>query len=253
MLGDFCNRLSDLVHVPIRPHRAPNPAALASAFDAGRVDIAWASPVLVLTAPELARAVPLVSSVREGMASYHAVLFTRADSALRSPSDLKQARAGWVARTSAAGFLIPRLALASRGIVPDEVFSMEVFLHSHGAVAKAVLEGQVDVGATYAVFEKGDPTRPLVRSGFTGVVEGVEGRVLLAVGPIPADLMVARGDVPITVRSALTTALEHLDADADAATAARTLFGTDCFQRFEQGALDPLRDDVESGRALGLL
>ena len=253
VLGDFCARLSELCHVPVRPHRAPSPSALASAFDAGRVDIAWASPVLVLTARELERAIPLVSSVREGEASYHSVLFTAASSTIRSPSDITQARAAWVARTSAAGFLIPRLALASRGFVPDEIFSVEAFLHSHGAVVKAVLEGDADVGATFAVFERGDPTKPLVRSGLTGMADHGEARILLAVGPIPADLMVARADVPITVRAALTTVLEHLAEDEAGAAAARTLFGTDVFQRFEPGALEPLRADVESGRALGLL
>jgi hypothetical protein len=65
--------------------------------------------------------------------------------------------------------------------------------------------------------------------------------------------MVARPDVAITVRAALTTALEHLHEDAAGAAAAFTLFGTDTFRRFEPGALDPLREDVESGRALGLL
>ena len=130
---------------------------------------------------------------------------------------------------------------------------MEVFLHSHGAVVKAVLDGDADVGATFAVFERGDPTRALVRSGITGIAEPADARVLLAVGPIPADLMVARADVPITVRAAITTVLEHLGEDDAAAAAARTLFGTDVFHRFEPGALEPLRADVESGRALGLL
>lgn len=253
LLGDLCRHLSEIVHISIRPHRAPSPAALASAFGSGRVDLAWVSPVLALTAPELEHAAPLVSSVRAGVAQYHSVLFTSSDAPLRSLSDLVGVRAAWVARTSAAGFLVPRLALAARGLPPDVAFAEERFVDSHGAVARAVLGGEADVGATYAVFEGADPARAMLRSGFTRSVDGREGRVLLAVGPIPADLVIARPDVPITLRAALVTAFEALGTNAEAARSATALFGTDCFERFEAGALDPLREDVESGRALGLI
>ena len=252
ILGELCRALTDKVRATVRSHRAPSPALLASAFGAGRIDVAWVSPVLLLTAEGMRDAIPLVSAVREGVASYHAVLFTAADSPLRSPSDLVRARAAWVAKTSAAGYLVPRLALAARGLRPDEIFAREEFLDSHGAVARAVLEGEADVGATFAVFEEADPTRPLVAAGFDGVPGG-SARVLLSAGPIPADLMVARPDITITQRAALTTAFESLPEDAVASSAALHLFGTDSFRRFESGALDPLREDVQAGRVLGLL
>ncbi len=116
-----------------------------------------------------------------------------------------------------------------------------------------MLEGSADVGATYAVFEDGDPTKPLIRSGFMDAVEGAQARVLMASGPIPADLVLAQAGLPITVRAAVTTALEHIDDDGSAAEAAKRIFGADGFERFEAGALDPLRADVDSGRALGLI
>lgn len=253
MLGDFCNWLADCLHVPVTPHRYPSPDSLASAFGRKRVDLAWVSPVLTLTSPELERALPLVSSVRQGVASYHAVLFTRADAPYRSPSDLSGARAAWVAKSSAGGYLVPVLALAARGITPDAAFESERFVDSHGAVARAVFDRAADVGATYAVFEDGDPTKPLIRSGFLDAATDQEARVLMASGPIPADLVLAQPGLAITVRAAIVTCLEHIDDNADAAAAAKRIFGADGFERFEPGALEPLRADVESGRALGLI
>ena len=253
MLGDFCRWLGDSLHVPVTPHRYPSPDSLASAFGRERVDLAWTSPVLALTSEDMDTAMPLVSSVREGVASYHAVLFTRSDAPFRSPSDLAGVRAAWVARTSAGGYLMPMLALAARGVTPDKAFSVERFVNSHGAVARAVLDGSADVGATYAVFEDGDPTKQLLRSGFLDADPAAEVRVLMASGPIPADLVVAQRKLAITVRAAVVTALEHIADDAEAAAAAKRIFGADGFRRFEPGALDPLRADVDSGRALGLI
>jgi len=253
VLSDFCVQLSEASHIPIRPHVAPSPAALASAFARGRVDVAWVSPTLLLTSRKLESAVPLVQSVRQGVAEYHAALFVAEDSPLKSPADLQGAHAAWVAATSAAGFIFPRLALASHGLVPDALFTTESFHDSHGAVARAVLSGHADVGATYAVFEDGDPTRPLVRAGFVDAMSGKEARVLHVAGPIPSDLIVAAPGLAVTVRAALVTALEHLADEEGAKPAMWKLFGADRWQRFEPGALDPLREQVDTGRALGLL
>jgi phosphate/phosphite/phosphonate ABC transporter binding protein len=217
------------------------------------VDLAWVSPVLFLTAPELRNAHPLVNAMRQGGAMYHSVVFTRTDSKIRSPTQLVGARMAWVAKTSAGGYLVPRLTLAARGIRPDDHFREEIFTGSHGGVVTAVMNGEADAGGTYAVFEDGDPTKRLLRSGLDDLGDDVKARVILSAGPIPADLVVARADVPVTARAALVRVFEELADEAHSAHLIARVFNAERFIRFERGALDELLDDVETGRQLGLL
>lgn len=252
LLGNICDRLGKALGRKVEPHRSPSPAALASAVKAERVQIAWVSPVLLLTSPLLADAVPLASTLRQGITSYHGVLFTREDAPYRSTLDLRGARAAWVAPTSAGGYLFPRLALGSYGLDPRILFASETFHGSHGNVARAVLSGSADVGASYAVFENGDPSRPLVRAPFLDI-DGGPGRVLFTTSEIPSDLIVASSVMPVDVRSALTLALESLADDRKAREAMSIVLGADAFVRFASASLEPLREQIEYGRELELL
>jgi len=249
-LNDFCAALAAISGVSVRAHRAPSPAALAGACATGRVDLAWVSPTLYLSSDAFRQAVPLVSSVREGATLFHAVLFVAEGALIRSPMDLRGKRAAWVAPTSASGYIVPRLALARYGLDPRGLFAAEEFYDSHGGVARAVHDGVADVGATYAVFEGANATLRVVRAGYENVPE-LRARILHAAGPIPSDLVVASREVPIVTRAALVRALEHVHETAHDAVVA--LFGADSFRSFVTGALEPLRAEVETGVALGLL
>jgi hypothetical protein len=61
-----------------------SPAALEDDFEAGRTQLLWSSPSLALSSPRLRSAVPLVCSVREGVAYYHSVLVVARESAITS-------------------------------------------------------------------------------------------------------------------------------------------------------------------------
>ncbi len=241
-LNDFCAMLGKSLDTVIVPHRAPSPLSLASAMQAGRVQLAWISPTLLVTTPGLSGLMPLVSSVREGVTAYHAALFVSGASPAQRVEDLRGARAAWVAPTSASGYLFSRIALGRRGIDPAALFATETFYDAHGRVAAAVLEGRADVGATFAVFEGGDPTRPLVRAGFLGASPGRSARIIDVAGPIPADMIVAVPSVPISARSALTVALQRLGDDPQAQAPIRALFGVDSFRAFAAASLRALVD-----------
>ncbi|HSQ67886.1 MAG TPA: phosphate/phosphite/phosphonate ABC transporter substrate-binding protein [Polyangiaceae bacterium] len=250
-LLELCAWLSTHLGVIVRAHRAPSPEALASAFGAGRIDVAWVSPALLITAPQLEQARPLVSSIRQGMASYHSVLYVQQGSRYRSVADLAGARAAWVAPTSAAGYIVPRLSLAGYGFDPRTVFSSETFYDSHGNAARAVHSGHADVGATFAVFDGGDPTARLTRAGFEEVAGGPWARILHAAGPIPSDPIVIAPRVDAQRRVAITEAFTTGHADIAAAIA--HVLGADSFEAIRPGAFDRLREDIQMGRELGLL
>lgn len=252
-LADFCAFLGENLRTSITPHRAPSPAALASAIQSGRVQLAWLSPTLLVASRRLGEVMPLVSSVREGVASYHAALFVPDTSPVQRPEHLARARAAWVAPTSAAGYIFSRLALARRGLDLRALFGSEAFHDSHGGVAYAVLTGDADVGATFAVYESGDPRRRLIKAGFSGAVPGRAARIIDVAGPIPADMIVAvKGLAPAT-RVAISLALQRLAEQPAARAAITALFGAEGFQVFSPGALPGLRSLVDAGRDLGIV
>lgn len=253
-LNDLCRLLTRAVGTDVVPHRAPSPEALASAVKGGRVQVAWVSPTLLLLSDHLRDTVPLLSSIREGVRVYHSVIFVRADSALRTVEQVRGARVAWVSKTSASGYIVPRSSLAQRGIVLRDAFREDLFLGSHAAVSRAVVTRQVDVGATYAVFERGEIGGRIVKAGFlddAGSPPPIH--ILDTSGPVPSDFIIAAASVSVNVRSTMASALERLCEDQAGGPAIQHLMGADRFTRFSPAALADLRELVKVGRDLGAL
>jgi len=135
--------------------------------------------------------------------------------------------------------------------MPRALFASETFYDSHGRVAYAVLEGEADVGATFAVYERCDPRRRLVSSGFREVLPGRDGRVLDATGPIPSDMIVAVPDLSSQVRAALTLALQRIHEQPEASAMLQALFGIDGFQPFSASSKPALQALVDVARDVG--
>jgi phosphonate transport system substrate-binding protein len=249
-LAELCDLLEHDTGHPVAALIAPSPSSLASALGKGRADFAWLSPTLLLMVPSLARMVPLLSSVRQEVAFFHGVVFTRAGSPIGDLDDLQGTSVAWVAPTSASGYLVPRLTLARRG-VDVQGFGKEEFFGTHGAVAEAVLGGRVDVGATYAHFDQGDASRPLLRAGYTDALPGTEARILAVSGPIPADMIVAHPDVEIATRVAVAGALSRMPSDPIGRGALRTVIGADDFRAVSAEALRELEALMAASAALG--
>ncbi len=252
LLDDFVGAVGRQIDRNVAAWIARSPGELAEAFATGQVDFGWVSPTLAVTAAELAKAAPLVRSIRQGVSAFHGVIFVAADSAYKSTLDLRGVRAAWVAPTSASGFIFPRLALAALGLDPRELFGTESFLGTHGNVARAVLSGAADVGGTYCVFENANPTANLLRAGFFDVSPNQQGRVLLATSAIPSDLIVASERVSSEIRRRLADALVGLRADAMAMAPVHEVLGADEFQTCDETVLAPLREQIQVGRQLGL-
>ncbi len=241
-LATMCELLSADSGFPVEGRDLRQPNQLARALAKGEVDVGWISPTLLLMDPGLAHVVPLLSSVRQGAACFHALLFcsTRIDA--ESVDDLRGAHAAWVAPSSAAGYLVPRLSLARKGYDLHEVFGDESFHDTHGKVAKAVLRGKADVGATYGHFSRGDAERgELVGAGFIEHGPFASIRILDVSGPIPADMIVARPEVPIPQRIAFAAALARLAHDPVGGDPLSRVIGAEDFRAVTTDALTELQ------------
>src|SRR5260221_9182035 len=194
-LGGLCTQLTTQTGIEVKPFVASTPMALALAVGDQSVQLAWLSPTLMLEA-SLEGVIPLLSTGREGLHAYHSIVAVPQTSPIRKPEELRGRTMAWVARTSAAGYIVPRLSLARRGINVRKLFGREVFLTSHAAVARAVADGRADAGATYAVFANGNPAHSIIRSGFRDFAPEVPFRILDIGGPLPADMICAHPSAP---------------------------------------------------------
>lgn len=131
--------------------------SLVSELRTGRVDAAWAPP-LVCSQLETAGGRVLLRAKRSGAVAYRSVLFARQEGGW-SLDKLDGARAGWMDRQSMAGYILPRSLLRSRGLDPDKLLSQQRFLGSYPACVQAVLDGRVDVSASYASASNVAPVR----------------------------------------------------------------------------------------------
>ncbi|MEZ4252431.1 MAG: PhnD/SsuA/transferrin family substrate-binding protein [Polyangiales bacterium] len=252
-LDRIVQALANTLGVRVGVMTFPAPAELERAFARGTCNLVWCSPTLALTSPTFRKGDALATSVREGVALYHGVLITRSDSAITSPLALRGTRAAWVAPSSASGYLYARVTLAGHGIDPEDLFAREQFYGTHGGVVRAVLDGEADVGATFAVFEGGDPSRALLRAGFHEVDGSQDAlRVILCTPSIPSELWVASTALVEELgRDALIDALTKLDLHAPLAL--ERCFGCDRLERTSANDLEELRRQLFDAEALGVV
>jgi phosphonate transport system substrate-binding protein len=195
---------------------------LLEALEMGDIDLAWLPPILAAQAAARGRVLAVALPVREGAGFYSTALFTRADSRIKTARDLQGARAAWVDRRSAAGYLVIRAHLRRTGLDLDKAFAADQFHGAHDAVGRAVHDGEADVGATYAHFDA--RSGALLRGGWGDLPV----RVIERAGPIPSDVLAIGTHVSDELRNGIQAALVK-GTDRKLAAAAAALFSAESF------------------------
>lgn len=211
-----------------------------------RVDVAWLPPIVRVRLGDAV--IALGSILRDGRITYETALIVRKDSKAKTVGDLRGARAGWVDRWSAAGFVLPRVNLALVGIDPRSFFRTETFYGSHRAVVEALRDGACDVAGTHAQAD----ARGKVKSGSWSDVEGAEVRVLATFGAIPPDVIAVRADVDEKRQAALRDAFRALGADAEGRRLLSAVFGGETFVEDVSKSYDALARALDMASARGL-
>ncbi|MFO0568449.1 MAG: PhnD/SsuA/transferrin family substrate-binding protein [Polyangiaceae bacterium] len=205
---------------------------LVQTLDAGELELGWLPPVVALRAVSIGLATPVVAPLRGGSATFHAALFAKRGSKLKTDQHLAGARVAWVDRASAAGYAVVRAALRARGHDPARMFSVETFEGSHQAVVRAVLDGTADVGATYV---HRDSRGALVNPGWGDA----DVELVFEHGPVPSDVLAASLDLePELVERIRSVLLD--ESDRELAPAARELFEAEGFVRVSDDHFAPL-------------
>jgi phosphate/phosphite/phosphonate ABC transporter binding protein len=251
-LVDVCRVLGDAVGLDVAPMRVSSYGALERAILEGRASFGWFPPVVLARLELSGRVLPIAQCVRGGSASYHACLFVNASSGIQTVADVKGKRAVWVDRSSAAGYVFPRLLLAANGVDPSTAFAQETFAQSHAEVVRSVVEGNADVGATFATVRADGQ---IVRGGWTDP-DGTNARpirVLATFGPIPNDAMAVSTTLPDSVREALRRAAVDATSTPTLKSAIRHLFGAESLAPVAEETYAELRGLVAKALKSGVV
>lgn len=220
---------------------------LARLLRNGVLQVAWLPPILLARLDVEGVVRELVCADRGDATSYVSALLARAGAGVERLEDVRGKRVGWVDPLSAAGYVVPRIRLAQKGLPPATTFAEETFLGAHGAVVRAIVEGTVDVGATYAGF---DGSGRLVRGAFAETGARPEDLVVVATfGPVPSDVIAVHASVPEDVASALAEAFEAASSDPRASEAIALTFGAERLTRQPIAGHDLLRAEIDVATA----
>jgi phosphate/phosphite/phosphonate ABC transporter binding protein len=246
-MEEFARYLGRLAKVELTARAFDTYDELTQAVFRGDVVMAWLPPIPFLALADK-RTIAVLASVRK--APYRSAIIVKANSPLRGPGGLVGARAAWVDRHSASGFVLPRVKLARMGIDPGTAFAAEKFHGSHDAVVSAVVSGEADFGATWA---RATPPRNI--SGPWSRTAALEGavRVLSVSGAVPPDVIAARSDFAPTARKAIVASLKTIYDEKQSRWLVRDVFGTEAFYRPELEVYGPLQDDFAEAYQAGWL
>lgn len=246
--GDVIDRFDELAQwmranadLDLR-HRSSNTyEELAASVREGTSDIAWLPPVAYARLAE--GVTPVGSIVRAGAKTYCAALVVREDSKLEKLQDLEKVRAGWVDRWSAAGYVVPRLELARKGVKPYVAFSEETFHGTHRRALRALAAEECDVVGTYARSET---------QGAWSQMDDLVVRVLAIFSSIPPDVIAVRRNLAPADYDRVASAFRAACADDRARTLVRAVFDGDELHETLESGHETLRISYESGVANGL-
>lgn len=215
------------------------------------LDVAWLPPIpfVRLDGENVVNA--LVCAERGSDESFVSVLVTRESSTITSLPQVKGKKIGWVDPLSTTGYVVPRMRLAGRFKDEPKLFSEETFFGSHAALVRAVLDGVVDVGATYAGFSD---QGVLVRGAFAEVgAQAGDLRVVEAFGAIPTDVIAIRSSIDAELQEKLAVAFEATSEVPMVLDAVRAIFGAFAFARKPLVGYDMLRAEIEHGVDSGVI
>ena len=250
-IAQFSLALGSLANAELAVYEAESYEDLARAIVVGEVDIAWVPPLAFIALERRGTVAALVSAQRGGDTAFYSAIIVARDSEFQGPEDLAGARAAWVDRYSASGYVVPRVGLAAVGVDPRVAFAGERFHHSHEAVVRAVVGGRADFGATYASLNAAGEITRGAWMDVEGAADGV--RVLVRFGAIPGDVLAAKTSLGAESREAITRSLLSLSRDPQQRQLLRDAFGVDELRPWVSAGYGALRRLAEEASKRGLL
>jgi len=144
----LCRALSAGLGSAVEPLLAQDYADLLKNVIEGKADLAWLPPLLHARAAEQGARLVAVPE-RSGWLTFRSALLVRKDDPVQSVQKLSGVRAAWRDKSSASGYLFPRLDIVAVGAPAEKTFSSETFYGSVKTAAEAVVRGEADLCTCY--------------------------------------------------------------------------------------------------------
>jgi phosphate/phosphite/phosphonate ABC transporter binding protein len=248
-MTDLATRLGQLCEIDVGVTPVPSYEKLALLVVKREIDLAWLSPIVLVSLARNKQVVPLVSLVRERKTTYTCALLVSPTSHISTYEELHGKRAAWVDKHSAAGYVLPRIELARNG-VPGSSIGEERMYGSHEGVVRAVASGRADFGATYARLDpSGMVVGPWTRT--PGLAKSV--RVMTTFGDVPPDAIAARYDMDKALRDRIVRGLRAMTKGWDDREILADVFGASDFDVPKRAAYEELRQSVYHAYKRGVL
>jgi phosphonate transport system substrate-binding protein len=177
---------------------------IVEALSTGSVDVAWLPPLAYVLAHERNGAEVKLKVVRHGSPTYRGQILVAPAGPVKTLADLKGKKIAFPQRTSASGYMYPKVLLLDSGIDVDKDCT-EIFSGSHDAALIALVKGNVDAACTF------DDARDNISKTYPDVAKL---RVLAKTQDIPADCVAVSASLDQAVADQVATALINLAADA---------------------------------------
>lgn len=227
-LKPLADYLTQELRRPVTLRLAADLSMAASDVAAGRVHIAYLTPVAYIKARKEGQVRLLVKPVTQGQASFRLLLVTRNESAIKSPTDLH----GKSFAFGDKGAILQRAVVVGAGVPLDKLGSVD-YLGHYDNIARGVLSGDFDAGIVK------DTT------AYEWRAKGL--RVFYNSSELPPYNLVVSRDVDDSLYQQIQAALLKLDANNPAH---RTVIkgldeGYDGFVRTSDAEYDVVRDLIK--------
>jgi phosphonate transport system substrate-binding protein len=235
--GPLAEYLSKVLSVPVEVISGDTYGDAIDRLERGEFDLVELSPLAYAEASSRMKLRCLVQSIADGSATASGYLFVRDDSPRRTLGDLKGASFGFVDPMSTSGSLLARKLLEDKGFDLEKDLGKIEYLGNHEAVLLAVMEGRVDVGATY----QGSFSALRRSKG----VDPLTFRVIAKTERTPRDIFCVRPEVPPEVSEAITNSLLLLSGRDRAGREILGPLNLNGFQPANDAAYDVVRKAAE--------
>jgi len=174
---EFGEYLSKEIGVPVKLRIVGDYAAVIEGQRAEQIHIAYYGPASYARARMIGvKTTPFAIEVAKGgVKGYHSVFYVKANSPYKTIADLKGKNLGLVDPNSTSGNNVPRFAMNSMKINPEEHFSKVVYTGSHVNAVMALNQGTVDVAANWW---NNETDSELIRMSDKGMVKKEDFRII---------------------------------------------------------------------------
>jgi len=236
---EFARVLGGLAGLPVRVTVASDYAAVIEALRNRTADLAFVHPGGYVLASREAKARIVARNLWHGKSSFTSRLYVRKESGLKSLEELRGKSIAFVDPASSSGYIYPMVMLIQRGLVknrdPKTFFKEVAFSGAHDASMRALLNGHVDVIASFDNAREQYLKEPAERERIVFVAETPE---------IPEAGIAARDGLDPAVVARVRAALLQIKGPTHKDLLKR-LYEIDGFAPAEDSDYDPVRAAIE--------